>query len=199
MKIGIDFSINSTAICIQSDEMKLFSFVPDYRSTLSGFKIHNKISDIVDIISYDKKSTTKDPIEDQSIKLSNADSLSNAIISTIEPFITGIPEIRIEGFSFGSKGNAFIDIITYNTFLKVKIIQKWGNCISVISPKTVKKLYTGNGNASKCDMLRTFFTKEDSIFKKRFEDLGLNREEDFNIPKPIDDLIDSVALCSIQI
>jgi hypothetical protein len=83
--------------------------------------------------------------------------------------------------------------------LKVKIIQKWGHCISVISPKTVKKLYTGNGNASKCDMLRTFFTKEDSEFKQRLIDLELNREEDFNIPKPVDDLVDSVALCNILI
>jgi hypothetical protein len=199
MTIGIDFSINSTAVCIQNEGIKLFSFVPNYRSTLSGFKTHNKISDIVDIISYDKQASTKDPIADQSIKLANADSLSDAIINAIEPYIEGSPEIRIEGFSFGSKGNSFIDIITYNTFLKVKIIQKWGHCISVISPKTVKKLYTGNGNASKCDMLRTFFTKEDSEFKQRLIDLELNREEDFNIPKPVDDLVDSVALCNILI
>ena len=82
MKIGIDFSINSTAVTIKKEDgtLVLFSFVPNYRPELKGFQTHVAISDLVEIHSYSKGSNTKDPILDQSIKLQNADYLSNSII-----------------------------------------------------------------------------------------------------------------------
>jgi hypothetical protein len=196
MKIGIDFSINSTAITIKKDDgtLVLLSFVPNYRPELKGFQTHVAISEFVEIHTYVKGSNTKDPIADQSIKLQNADQLSNSIIEAISKHIIGEPSIRIEGFSFGSKGNSFIDLITFNTFLKVKMIQKWGHNISVISPKSLKKMYTGNGNAGKCEMLRTFIGTNQSPFRDKLVELGLDREGEFTIPKPVDDLIDSIAL-----
>ena len=199
MIIGIDFSINSTSVCLRGEETRFFSFVPNYRSNLSGFKVHNQLSDLIEVVSYAKESSSKDSIEDQSIKLSNADILSYTIMKSITPFVKDVPEIRIEGFSFGSKGNSFIDLITYNTFLKVKMIQEWGHCISVISPKTNKKLFSGNGNASKCDMLRKFIEKNQDPLQQRFLEMDLNKEGEFNIPKPIDDLVDSWALTEILI
>jgi hypothetical protein len=197
-KIGIDFSINSTAITIiNDDEIRMFSFVPNYRPELSAFKTHKQITEFVEIHSYEKSQNTKDPIEDQSIKLLNADNLSNQIIEAIRPHIKGDVEIRIEGFSFGSKGNSFIDLITYNTFLKVKLIQNWGHNIRVLSPKSLKKMYTGNGNASKCDMVREFMKRDSSAFREKMVDLGLDKEGEFVINKPIDDLIDSRALAEV--
>lgn len=196
MIVGIDFSINSTAVSIKNGEsVEMFSFVPNYRSELAAFRTHSQIADLAHIHSYPKASNTKDAILDQSIKLQNADHLSDLIINTISEHITGEARFFIEGFSFGSKGNSFIDLITYNTFLKVKIIQKWGHHINVISPKTLKKFYTGNGNASKCDMLRSYLEKNENPFKTKLVDLGLQKDGEFNIPKPVDDLIDSIALC----
>ena len=198
MKIGIDFSINSTAVTIIKDEsIHLFSFVPNYRSELSAFKIHKQITDLVTIVSYEKAANTKDPLKDQAIKLENADNLSNIIIETIKPYVIENPEIRIEGFSFASKGNSFIDLITYNTFLKVKLIQNWGHCISVIPPKSLKKMYTNNGNASKCDMIRAYIEKSDSAFRNKLVELNLNVEGEFVVPKPVDDLVDSIALAEV--
>ena len=75
MIIGVDFSINSTSVCIRGEETHFFSFVPNYRKELSGFKTHNLISDLVHVVSYKKESSSKDSIEDQSIKLSNADAI----------------------------------------------------------------------------------------------------------------------------
>ena len=74
------------------------------------------------------------------------------------------------------------------------MIQQWGHCISVISPKTNKKLFTGNGNASKCDMLRKFIEKNQGPIRDRLIEMGLNKEGEFTIPKPIDDIVDSWAL-----
>lgn len=194
MNIGIDFSINSTAMTIIKDGKTLFySFVPNYRENLKAFKTHKDISDLVIIKSYIKEEGSKNPIEDQSIKLKNADRLSDLIIESIKENVEENPKIFIEGYSFGSKGNSFIDMITYNTFLKVKIIQNWGNCIYVIPPKSIKKKFTGNGNASKFDMLKSFLSK-DSLLKDRLIEIGLDKSEEFNIPKPVDDIIDSVAL-----
>ena len=196
MIIGIDFSINSTAVTIfDGTTFNYYSFVPNYRPTLKGFQIHSKIDNIVEIHSYLKNGNTKDPIVDQSIKLMNADRLSNKIMEVLSKKLQDEPNFYIEGFSFASKGNSFIDLITFNTFLKAKIIQKWGDCITVISPKSLKKYYTGNGNSGKFEMLKEYFGKVDDQLSKRLNELGLNRDEEFNIPKPVDDLIDSISLC----
>ncbi len=44
-------------------------------------------------------------------------------------------------------------------------------------------------------MLKSYFLKENNKLSIRLNELGLNRDEEFNIPKPIDDLIDSISLC----
>jgi hypothetical protein len=194
MIIGIDFSINSTAMAIKmGKKTHLFSFVPNYVMGKKAFKIHESL-DLV-VIGYTKLSTTGDPIEDQQIKLKNADELSNSIIGIFDLLgLDSAEEIRIEGFSYASKGNSFIDLITFNTFLKVKLIQRFGHIIKVIPPKTLKKAYTGNGNASKCDMLRTFMDISDTPLSRKIREMNIVTEGEFNIPKPIDDVVDAIGL-----
>jgi Holliday junction resolvasome RuvABC endonuclease subunit len=199
MIVGIDFSINSTAIAILANtKILLFSFVPNYNPDLKAFKFHKELSEAktLNIFSYNKDKSSKNSMEDQCIKLKNADELSDSIMDIFE--FTGITptEVRIEGFSYGSKGNSFIDLITFNTFLKVKLIQKFGHIIKVVPPKTLKKAYTGNGNATKCDMMRYFLENSESPLKRKLVDMDIVREGEFHIPKPFDDLIDSIALVS---
>lgn len=198
--ISIDFSINSPAVVIKEDQKyRIFSFVPNFNEKLKSADIYNQLAKIIHVIPYKKEMTTKDPIKDQTVKMKNADYLSDAIMNAITPYVNEIPQIRIEGFSFGSKGNSFIDMISFNTFLKVKMIQKWGHVIKVVSPKTIKKIFTGNGNASKCDMLRTFVLKYNNSLVDEIKNLGILKEGEFKIPKPVDDLIDSFALSQIEI
>lgn len=198
--ISIDFSINSPAVIIKDDtSLQIFSFVPNFNDKLKSSDIYNRLSKIIHVISYKKEMTTNDPVKDQTIKMKNADYLSDAIMSAIIPHIKEIPQIRIEGFSFGSKGNSFIDMISFNTFLKVKMIQKWGHVIKVISPKTIKKMFTGNGNASKCDMLRYFVNNYDNSLVDIINKLGIVQDGEFKIRKPFDDLIDAYALIQIEI
>lgn len=200
MKIGIDFSINSTALAVENvhGDVKLFSFISNYKRGSRKFKIHDDLSDIITVEGYEKYSGSDD---EQTEKLHNADTLSNLIVSKLQQ--DEIPkEIRIEGYSYGSKGNAFIDLITFNTFLKVKLIQKYGHVIKVIPPKTLKKKFTGNGNATKCDMIRYFMKNSSSLFhtlKDKINELDFIKEDsEFTIPKPIDDIIDAIALISIE-
>ena len=197
--IGIDFSINSTAIAIKmGDSTHLLSFVPNYISGKAAFKIHDALKGIVITQGYIKLDKSKDSIEEQSNKLANAYCLSAMIMTTLDVIgIDHVDEIRIEGFSYASKGNSFIDLITYNTFLKVKLIQKFGHIIKVVPPKTLKKAYTENGNASKCDMVRAYLEKSDSRFSTKIKELNFVKEGEFTIPKPIDDLVDAIGLTEI--
>lgn len=199
---GIDFSINSTALVINNSEKFLFySFVPNYTPTLKAFKFHKKMEDLglIKIISYQKQQGDKDPIKDQKIKLSNAEALSAKVIEVLEKYKNEPIEFRIEGFSYSSSGSSFIDLIIYNTFLKSKLVTLFGvNSINVIAPKTNKKIYTGNGNANKCQMIRKFI-EEDSLLSNFIKEEGFIKEEDFTIPKPLDDLVDAYALTVIKI
>jgi len=201
MKLAIDFSINSTAVAIQKDDesLKLYSFVANYKKGLRKFKVHDALSNIISVIGYEKVSGKEH--DEQSLKLLNADSLSNKILSEIESDEQP-SEIRIEGYSFGSKGNAFIDLITFNTFLKVKLIQRFGHVIKIIPPKTLKKKFTGNGNASKCEMLRHFFQKSSPGIQPLQQEIIsleiMKEEQEFVIPKPIDDIIDAIALLTFD-
>jgi hypothetical protein len=199
MIVGIDFSINSTAMAIKmGTNTHLFSFVPNYVTGKTAFKTHDALKSIVITQGYVKLDKPKDSIEEQSFKLANADHLSSMIMTIFDVMgIDRVDEIRIEGFSYMSKGNSFIDLITYNTFLKVKLIQRFGHIIKVVPPKTLKKEYTGNGNATKCDMLRSYLEKTDNRFSKKINELNFVKEGEFTIPKPIDDLVDAIGLTEI--
>lgn len=199
MIIGIDFSINSTALTIKTNSTyQSFSFVPNYTKGKKAFKIHEAL-DSVFIVGYEKLNSSSDSVQDQSNKLKSAENLANAIISTLEKIPNeDLKEIRIEGFSYGSKGNSFIDLIVFNTYLKVKLIDKFGHIIRVIPPKTLKKAYTGNGNATKCDMLKKYINKENTQLRESINKLEIIKEGEFTIPKPIDDVIDSIALTEID-
>lgn len=199
--IGIDFSINSTAVTIKrgTELLRMYSFSPNYNGKLKAFAIHEKIKDIVTIVGYSKIATCDDYTQDQINKFKNAQTLSEAIINTIIPFINSEVEFRIEGYSFGSSGNSFIDLITYNSFLKCKLCSLYGtDSIKVISPKRIKKLFTGNGNASKCDMVRKFSTLDNSLAKWIVKS-EMVKEGEFKVLKPLDDIVDSYAISDISI
>lgn len=197
--IGIDFSINSTGICIRHSEgLEWFNFTSNLDFNRKPYRIHKELNefDNIHIIGYQReKPKNLEYSEEQSWKLENADMLSNLIIQTINPWIHENSIIGFEGFSFGSKGNSFIDLITYNTFLKSKIMNINKNKIQVISPKRVKKEFSGNGNASKSMMLQSFIDNDidiDILIEDPLKRYIINNNID--TIKPIDDLVDSFAI-----
>jgi hypothetical protein len=48
-------------------------------------------------------------------------------------------------------------------------------------------------------MLRSFMEKSDGKLKKEIEKLNIVVEGEFNIPKPLDDLVDAIALTLIEV
>ena len=198
--IAIDFSINSTAICIQHKKgLEWFNFVSNLNLDRKPFSVHKELvdsSENVHVIGYERnKPKDLEYSDEQSWKLANANCLSYTIMNTIAPYIDEESVFAFEGYSYGSKGNSFIDLITYNTFLKSKILRVCQNDIRVLAPKSVKKDFTGNGNAGKPMMVKSFASRKDTLLKN---DAVHNycSSVDFGekVPKPIDDLVDAFAI-----
>ena len=199
--ISIDFSINSTALCIQhKDGLEWFNFVSNYNPSRKAFSVHKELSESssnVHIIGYERDKPKDLPYsEEQSWKINNANHLSYIILNAIAPYVDEESVFAFEGYSYGSKGNSFIDLITYNTFLKSKIVRICQNDIRVLAPKSVKKDFTDNGNAGKPMMMNSFISRKDDLLKNDAVHNYCCSVGDFGekVPKPLDDMVDAFAI-----
>ncbi len=203
--VGIDFSIRSTGICIFEYGMyKWISISDNIKWNNKPYKHHSNINDLrlCKIVSYDRehipKKTNKTYDEVWLYKLDNAKNHTELILR--EMGCLQSPIFAFEGFSYGSKGNSFIDLIVYNTYLKSGISRNFIYPTHTIAPKSLKKWFTGNGNASKVDMFNSFINSKDPYLKEdEFHKYckGIVIERD-NVPKPIEDLVDAYAVCKYQ-
>ena len=204
---GIDFSLNSPGTCTQ-DKKGNYTFITFFnygnriwdeegRKIPKSFSVHKELMDNKTILGfpYYRQVKDKDFLLREREKLTDgqniADLISNILITL---YGTQNHKISLEGFSYGSKGNSFIDIVQYNTFLRNEIVNSWGvENISIYQPSHVKKL-AGKGNANKHYMVKAF---QDDVFNDkdlRKTDLWKwTQGKDFTekIPKPIDDLVDA--------
>ena len=204
---GIDFSLNSPGTCTQDHKGK-YTFITFFnygnriwdeegRKIPKSFSVHKELMDSKTILGfpYYRQVKDKDFLLREREKLTDgqniADLISNILITL---YGTENHKIALEGFSYGSKGNSFIDIVQYNTFLRNEIVNSWGvENISIYQPSHVKKL-AGKGNANKHYMVKAF---QDDVFNDK--DLRKTKlwkwtqGKDFTekIPKPIDDLVDA--------
>lgn len=96
--------------------------------------------------------------------------------------------IVIEDYSMGSHGKVF-DIAECTGLLKYKL-WKLNKQFIVVSPKTIKKFATGNGNADKHKMVDSFITSTNINIYDLFK---YNKTK--TIKKPISDIADSYWLC----
>lgn len=203
--IGIDFSLNSPAVCVKDHKgsyrfISFFNFGDrDWTSKKipKAFDYHRELSDnnTIMAIPYNRKVGSKDFLENQREKLIDGKSISELITNHLTTFYgTSSVKIALEGFSYGSTGNSFIDIVQYNTFLRSRLLDVYSaNNIYIMQPSHVKKL-AGKGNANKHFMAKAF--QDNVLDDKELEKTTLwqwSKEKDFSekIPKPIDDMIDS--------
>ena len=209
MKVGIDFSLNSPAMTIQYDNGKykffsLFNYGKDdfWERTKDdkmqkAFSIHKELNDLdcAEIHPYNRGVKSKEFLFREREKLMDANIISDLIIYILkEDIVSKDYHISLEGFSYGSKGNSFIDMIQYNTFLRHKLLKEFGvDNLSFYQPSHVKKV-AGKGNANKFYMVKAF--QEDVLNDKdlrntKFWNWVKDKDYSEKIPKPIDDMIDS--------
>ena len=204
IKIGIDFSLTSPAICVYKNNIYSFiSFFNDSgkdwkKSKSKTYKYHNELYGIIDVIPYTRKIDDSNYRSEQKTKMSDALMIVNLIIDKLKSIIDDEVIIGLEGFSYGSISSSTLDLAMYNSFLRMKLIENFGSdVLNIISPTEGKKMLFGKGNAKKEDMIQSFIDNrlEDDILIKN--DLWKYCKEngvDFKQPKPIDDLVDAYGI-----
>lgn len=209
-RIGIDYSLNSPAVCIDTgSRLEFLSFFNteghewNRANPLKKFATHNAIAGYVRMIPYERtaKSKNRTYAEEQSAKMADAESMSRMITGALEPYFSGSDVISLEGFAFASNGAAFIDLILFNSFLRKELIRRLGpECLEIVAPASAKKL-AGKGNADKEYMVNAF--RNNALGDPALAETGLwkylqTAELDFKNIKPLDDIVDSYFILKSQ-
>jgi Holliday junction resolvasome RuvABC endonuclease subunit len=170
--VGIDYSLNSPAVCVSTNGGTAFSDCTFYYLT-SKKKYIGKM--LENIIGYEH-TEYNGPIE----RFKNLSSWVLHILNTLHKKQSD-KHIFIEGYSYGSKGQAIFQIAENCGILKYRL-QKIYKCKTIV-PSVIKKFATGKGNADKEMMYEVFKRTQGINLKKIFDTEKLNN--------PITDIIDS--------
>jgi len=206
IKIGIDFSLVSPSVCIFKDNQYHFiSFFDDYgenwkEGKSKKFQYHRLLSNYIELCPYTRHIDKSNYRIEQDTKMKSAKEIAYMIVHRLKE-ITGDEDviIGIEGFSYGSISSSTLDLALYNSFLRIKLLEEFGDdCIVIVSPTEGKKTLSGKGNAKKEDQIKSFIdnrTKDEFIEKnglwKYLNDL---KDIDFKNIKPVDDIVDSYGI-----
>lgn len=214
--VGIDISIDSTGVSILRDDELFISNFTTLKRSVGWIKKTMNYFDY-EFINYTYKEIDN-YTECEIMKLREFDLVTdliyNKIIGNID--IKENTLIAIEGYNYGLKGNSIIDIVTFSTLLRLKLLNvpKLKKVI-VISPMTIKsfaaefsygfvidkkgkKIINRNHNGvaggkfDKKDMMVAMLNIDCN--DKLHEILSFYKEELLklkNIPKPWDDILDS--------
>ena len=204
IKIGIDFSLTSPAICVyKNDKYTFISFFNDCgkdwkHSKSKNYRYHKDLCEIIDVIPYTRKIDDSIYRNEQRTKMDDAIMIANIIIEKLKTIIDDEVVIGLEGFSYGSISSSTLDLAMYNSFLRMKLIENFGSdCLNIISPTEGKKMLFGKGNAKKDDMIQSFIDNrlgDDILTTCVFWQYCKTNGVDFKQPKPIDDLVDAYAI-----
>lgn len=197
MHIGIDFSINSPGVCIRhKDRLQFISFYNDQgkfpKKDPKSYATHREISSLagVQVVHFNRRAKHQDYSIDQSQKIED----SHLLALLISSHLPKKAPVGLEGYSYGSKGNSFIDLIAFNSVLRNRL---WldGHSITVFTPSQVKTT-AGKGNLNKQGMFQAFVDNrsEDPLLEGSELWRWCCERRDLvsgEIPKPIDDLVDA--------
>jgi len=194
MKIGIDYSLSSPGICVNTSEEEFryedckFYYLTNTKKYEGTFK--EKMAFGTSAVEY--IGTPHRPYNSEPERYNNIANWAIDIIKLYGDAKTGInrikPTIQIEDYSFGSTGRVF-HIAENLGLLKYKLKIECGWEYTLLAPSVIKKFATDKGNANKEIMLSAFQ-----------EDTGVNLGELFesSAKSPISDVVDAYFICKYQ-
>ena len=146
LSIGIDYSLTSPCVCVNTDNTfanSKFYFLTDKKS-LVGWVYPNIVGTAH---------------SEYSVESQRYENISNWVLSCIPQKTEGM-RITIEDYSFGSKGKVFhiaenCGVLKYNLY-------KMSYTYDTVPPTVIKKFATGKGNATK-DVMYEQFVKDTGI------------------------------------
>jgi len=166
--IGIDYSLTSPAVCINDNGEYMFYYLTSKKKYI-GQMAKNIIGE-----EHQEYNT---PIE----RFSNISKWAINKFYRLSLMTYGL-KVFIEGYSFGSKGQAIFQIAENCGILKYRL-QEQNIPYDTVVPSVVKKGATGKGNADK-DKMYESFVKETNIDLKQIFDTE-------KVGNPISDIADS--------
>lgn len=204
IKIGIDFSLTSPAICVyKNGEYSFISFFNDggkdwRKSKSKTYRYHNDLYDIIEVIPYTRHIDDSNYRNEQKTKMADALMIANLIVDKLKVIIDDEVIIGLEGFSYGSISSSTLDLAMYNSFLRMKLIENFGSdVLNIVSPTEGKKVLFGKGNAKKDDMIQAFIDnrlEDELLMENALWKYCKTKGVDFKQPKPIDDLVDAYGI-----
>ena len=202
--IGVDYSINSPAICIYRNNTYNWISFPVLNKSKKDQKIQDDISKFSDVnYKLQEKFIINGNYEDQDFqKIIKYDINANIILTLLNFYLPKQPyklKIAFEGYSYGSrfsKTNNIIELVTATTLFKKTLLQNLieeTDIIKVYSPKTIK-MQAGNGNMKKRELFDVFIQNrlaDSNLEKSVFWHYCTNLLIGSKVPSPIDDMIDA--------
>jgi hypothetical protein len=188
MKIGIDYSLSSPGICVNTSEGEF-----DYEDCTFYFLTNTKKYDATFCRPYVTNvkyiGTAHTPYTSEPERYSQIADWAINIIKSYGDATTGVngikPTIQIEDYSYGSTGRVF-HIAENLGLLKYKLKMECGWDYTLLPPSVIKKFATDKGNANK-DLMLDAFEK----------DTGTNLAQVFDTTSksPVSDVADAYFIC----
>lgn len=221
--IGIDISLNSTAVFIENNNGKFILSFTNKKDNNIYIKELNKYG--VKFFHFNRE-TSKDYSKDEILKIKHynyiSDLLVNEILKTLD--LSKKTKCAIEGYSFSKNTSSILDIVSLSTLIRSNLIKSIKDIeIEILSPSTLKLetckmvykpidigikkskfIYVNNqgisgGKFKKPEMFRAILEGniDTPIYQmlESYKDL-MEREK---IPNPIEDIIDATFACKIRL
>jgi len=173
--IGIDYSLTSPAICVTKDfkfENSQFYYLTNKKKYIGPMSKN--------IFGFEH--------QEYNTPIHRFSQISDWAFDTIKETIHTPQKVFIEGYSFGSKGQAVFQIAENCGILKYRL-QEMDIDYDTIVPSVVKKGATGKGNADK-DLMYESFSKETNTDLKKMFDVQ-------KIGNPVSDIVDSFYIAKV--
>ena len=175
--VGIDYSLNSPAICIADDNFDFnkcsFHFLTSKKKYIGKFGKN--------IFGYE--------IKEYNTPIERFTNISTWALDTIHKHKSNTAKVFIEGYSFGSKGQAVFQIAENCGILKYRLQMSPSMLYDTIVPSVVKKYASGKGNADK-QLMYDSFTKHTGVDLMKMFDMN-------KLNNPVTDIIDSYYIAKV--
>ena len=187
MKIGIDYSLSSPGVCVNTSKGE-FKYEDCSFYYLTGTKKYDNTFKDNDVryVGTGHKLYTSEP--------ERYNNIANWVIDIIKSYVYKSyypkeqPIIQIEDYSYGSTGRVF-HIAENLGLLKYKLKMECGWDYTLLPPSVIKKFATDKGNANK-DLMLEAFEKDTSV--------NLELLFDTKSKSPITDVADAYFICKYQ-
>ena len=173
--IGIYYSLISPAICVTKDfifENSQFYYLTNKKKYIGPMSKN--------IFGFEH--------QEYNTPIHRFSQISDWAFDTIKETFHTHQQVYIEGYSFGSKGQAVFQIAENCGILKYRL-QQFGVDYDTVVPSVVKKGATGKGNADK-DLMYESFSKETNTNLKKIFDVE-------KIGNPVSDIVDSFYIAKV--